>query len=202
MFKFIDTKPATQKTAYSLIRKLAQGESLTNEQISSLLMKFAPKPKSPKNIFEWVSQGVGKRDVRLYANSVYSTGSELIGCNGRILFIAKHDEYEEGFYEPKTKEKLDCSYKYPDIDKIRPLDKDLQFIHAPTITHHFDLSTKEKIVEINGHYYAAKLYEMAMDCPFATLGHHQTDKGLLVLKCNETAYCLIMPLRKSSLNLS
>lgn len=104
--------------AFELIEKLKQGKELTDIQVDSLLLYFAPPiPKKPKTAFAWVAKAVAKKDVRYYLEYVRVKDGYMYGTDGHRVHKAKTD-LAEGWYCPKTGARVECDAKGPDYDRV------------------------------------------------------------------------------------
>jgi len=199
MFKYkTPVRKESKNTNYQNVLDLANGEQLSDSQISELLRYFAPKaPKTPKTLFDWVSQAVAKKDVRPYLNYVYSDGERIIGCNGHVLLVAPTGQYGKGYYCPKTKNHVESiNYNYPEIDRLLPRT-------STDCTHLLDRSNVGFISYMNIEYitigeyrYNLTYFKWMDNCP---KDHYfcQSDSGQLIVKCYEDSNYvgMVMPLR-------
>ena len=185
MFKYrAPVRKESKSTNYQNILDMANGQQLSDSQISELLRYFAPKaPKTPKTLFDWVSQAVAKQDVRPYLNYVYSDGERIIGCCGHVMLVAPTGQYGKGYYCPRTKQHTEkLRYEYPDIDRILPRTTfDCEHL-LDRSNIGFNPECKIEYITIGEYHYNLTYFRWMDNCP---KDHYfcQSDSGQLILKC-------------------
>jgi hypothetical protein len=198
MFKYrAPTRKETKNTNYQNILDMANGQQLSDSQISELLRYFAPKaPKTPKTLFDWVSQAVAKKDVRPYLNYVYSDGERIIGCSGHALLVAPTGQYGKGYYCPKTKQLMEKPrFEYPNIDRVLPRASfDCEHL-LDRSNIGFNSEYKIEYITIGEYRYNLTYFKWMDNCP---KDHYfcQSDSGQLIVKCYEDSNYvgMVMPL--------
>lgn len=114
----LTAKKATRKAAYGLVIKLKHNQSLTDEQMDSLLLYFAPSaPKVAKTAIEWVAKAAAKNDVRYYLNYIRVQDGYAYATDGHRMHRAVSD-LPTGFYCPITLAQVDCDATYPDPNRV------------------------------------------------------------------------------------
>ena len=96
------------------------------ESIKELGMLYAyfmpPMPKSAKSNFAWVAKACNPKDVsRPFSCYVFATDNgELVATEGPRLHLSKSEGREPGYYHPKTEEKVNEEFIYPDFRRVIP----------------------------------------------------------------------------------
>lgn len=112
-------KKANKKSAYAMAEQLKLGETLTPEQVDSLLLYFAPSiPKKAATAMQWVAKAVAIKDVRYYLTYIRVQDGFAYGTDGNRIHKAAV-ELPEGWYCPKTLVRLEgVDAKYPEIERL------------------------------------------------------------------------------------
>lgn len=120
-----DAKRATKKIAYEMAIKLKQGEVLSDNELDSLLLYFAPSaPKVAKTAIEWVAKAVATNDIRYYLNFIRVQDGYAYGTDGHRIHRAVSD-LPTGFYCPKTLALVDdVDGTYPRVGQVMTRLKD------------------------------------------------------------------------------
>lgn len=120
-----DAKRATKKIAYEMAIKLKQGEVLSDKELDSLLLYFAPSaPKVAKTAIEWVAKAVATNDIRYYLNFIRVQDGFAYGTDGHRIHRAVSD-LPTGFYCPKTLALVDdVGGTYPRVAEVMTRLKD------------------------------------------------------------------------------
>ena len=118
-----DAKRASKAQAHDMARLLKQGEKLTDKQLDSLLLYFAPaQPKKAKAAIEWAAKAAAVQDVRKYLCYVWvSPEGVAYATDGHCLHAAEVSlsEYPSGYYCPKTLASVpEMTEKYPDCERV------------------------------------------------------------------------------------
>lgn len=113
-------KAANKAESYAMVQTLASGQVLSDYQIQSLLLYFAP-PKSAKTAISWLAGFVAKKDDREYFRYLYSDGVRLMASNGHILGWCP-TELPVGYYCPKTGLPVAGmdGIRFPDVGRVIP----------------------------------------------------------------------------------
>jgi hypothetical protein len=112
-----------------LAERLTIDRGLDAEDITTLAAAYqmlsSAESKSKKMTdFGWVALAVAdNKDVRPYLQYVYSDGENLVATDGHRIHVLETTDYEQGFYDPKSGEKLseeDAKYvgQYPDWKRL------------------------------------------------------------------------------------
>lgn len=119
-----NAKKATRKAAYEMAIKLKQGEVLSDNELDSLLLYFAPSaPKVAKTAIEWVAKAVATNDIRYYLNFIRVQDGFAYGTDGHRIHRAASD-LPTGFYCPKTFAPVDVDGTYPRVEQVMTRLKD------------------------------------------------------------------------------
>lgn len=114
------SKP-NKKTAHDLFKSLIEQGEATADDLAKLYKFFLPPvPAKAKKPIDWVRKFVAKKDVREGLNYIYSDGNRNIATNGHFLAISHEDPLPEGYYDSKSLDKIEISYRYPQIDRVIP----------------------------------------------------------------------------------
>ena len=95
------------------------------EAVMHLVQRYDKSAGKPaKNVlsdsFKWCAKACAKKDTREYLKYVYVTESQMIGCNGHVLHVARAEHRAPGFYTVKGNKVDRDDLKYPDLARIVP----------------------------------------------------------------------------------
>jgi hypothetical protein len=112
-------KRPSKGEAFDIVRRVAHGEALLENDITSLLSYFQPPAPKAAEGWKWVAQAVAhKNDVREYLRFMYSRNGFLYGTDGHRAHRMP-TTWDDGFYHPATCEPVDLDrYEYPDVDRV------------------------------------------------------------------------------------
>jgi hypothetical protein len=115
------TKAANRKDAYAIARGIAAGGTILESEKLALLLHFAPSaPAKAKTAEQWLARFVANdKDVRSFLRYLHSDGTHMRATDGHILGWAPTDK-PAGYYHPKTGDPVECSFVYPDINRVIP----------------------------------------------------------------------------------
>ena len=184
----------SKSNIFGYVQALTRGEELDNYQLSEMLRYFAPKiPAKPKNIFDWCRQAVAKKDVRCYLNAVYVDSGIVHGCNGHIILRGVSSQYDDGYYCPKTKEKMESQGRYPDVDRIFPDRKTpIDMPNNPPLRLHMGVER----VTIGEYEYDNRYYKILTNCPTDFYLSQSADGRLVLTSYPGDVSGIIMPMKK------
>lgn len=108
---------ASKAEAFAILLELKHGGTITQKQIDSMLLHFAPKTnEKAKTALEWVAKAAALKDQRIYLNYVCVTKGVAYASNGHVAHRADVS-VADGYYCPKTLLRVD--YNIPPIDYAR-----------------------------------------------------------------------------------
>ena len=121
-----NVKKASRSAIFSQIReKLRESQdgnesSFTSTELETMFKYFMPAiPKKAKTQFQRVAKFAATKDLRSFLNYVYVEDGFIMATNGHILIKEKDDSgRDNGYYCPKSGERVSESSQYPDINKI------------------------------------------------------------------------------------
>ena len=185
--------------AYIKVRDILSN-SPDDLELQSLMLYFAPNvPAMPKDPISWVKKALAKHDVREYLSYLYvDANGWLNATDGHRMHRTKYHDLEEGFYHPKTMDRLeDTDWKYPDTQKIadrvgdeyNPLNTDPLSIDCDihrNYYYHFDI--EDEFLKINKKYADDA---MMLNCIEALAG----DRKATVFVKNNFGEAYVMPVR-------
>lgn len=112
------TKPFKKSEAFDLIKAMRNGKSPTELELDRLYLYFAPvATKGNITGEQWVTKAVAKNDLRVYLKYVYVESGVMYGSDGHRVHWIDTDK-PDGFYCPKTLEKVELDLKYPNMKRV------------------------------------------------------------------------------------
>ena len=195
-----DAKRATKKIAYEMAIKLKQGEVLSDKELDSLLLYFAPSaPKVAKTAIEWVAKAVATNDIRYYLNFIRVQDGFAYGTDGHRIHRAVSD-LPTGFYCPKTLALVDdVGGTYPRVAEVMTRLKDADNTRAT-------LGELTKGVSAKKPYLLHEGLDVAISANYITAALNSSDdssvieyepynSGYRIHGSNEHGVFVVMPMR-------
>lgn len=195
-----DAKRATKKIAYEMAIKLKQGEVLSDKELDSLLLYFAPSaPKVAKTAIEWVAKAVATNDIRYYLNFIRVQDGFAYGTDGHRIHRAVSD-LPTGFYCPKTLALVDdVGGTYPRVAEVMTRLKDADNARAT-------LGELTKGVSAKKPYLLHEGLDVAISANYITSALNSSDdssvieyepynSGYRIHGSNEHGVFVVMPMR-------
>lgn len=195
-----DAKRATKKIAYEMAIKLKQGEVLSDKELDSLLLYFAPSaPKVAKTAIEWVAKAVATNDIRYYLNFIRVQDGFAYGTDGHRIHRAVSD-LPTGFYCPKTLALVDdVGGAYPRVAEVMTRLKDADNTRAT-------LGELTKGVSAKKPYLLHEGLDVAISANYITSALNSSDdssvieyepynSGYRIHGSNEHGVFVVMPMR-------
>lgn len=195
-----DAKRATKKIAYEMAIKLKQGEVLSDKELDSLLLYFAPSaPKVAKTAIEWVAKAVATNDIRYYLNFIRVQDGFAYGTDGHRIHRAVSD-LPTGFYCPKTLALVDdVGGTYPRVAEVMTRLKDADNTRAT-------LGELTKGVSAKKPYLLHEGLDVAISANYITSALNSSDdssvieyepynSGYRIHGSNEHGVFVVMPMR-------
>jgi hypothetical protein len=158
-------KKINKKQAFKLVKQLNVGE-LSLEQKADLLYYFMPpKPRKPKERYEWLAGFIAKQDVRVYFNYIYVNDANIVACNGHCLAVIKNiEKLQNGYYtyfkgnlKPVNSNIIEPSVSFADYKRLitkvetykyENLKRDDFFKGHDFLTHIGDLDFQAKYLDL------------------------------------------------------
>lgn len=196
-----DAKRATKKIAYEMAIELKQGEVLSDKELDSLLLYFAPSAlKVAKTAIEWVAKAVatGKYEVRYYLKYIRVQDGYAYGTDGHRIHRAASD-LPTGFYCPKTFAPVDVDGTYPRVEQVMTRLKD-------TVNTQATLGELTKGVSAKKPYLLHEGLDVAISANYITAALNSSDdssvieyepynSGYRIHGSNEHGVFVVMPMR-------
>lgn len=195
-----NAKKATRKAAYEMAVKLKQGEVLSDNELDSLLLYFAPSaPKVAKTAIEWVAKAVATNDIRYYLNFIRVQDGFAYGTDGHRIHRAVSD-LPTGFYCPKTLALVnDVGGTYPRVAEVMTRLKDADNTRAT-------LGELTKGVSAKKPYLLHEGLDVAISANYITSALNSSDdssvieyepynSGYRIHGSNEHGVFVVMPMR-------
>ena len=195
-----DAKRATKKIAYEMAIKLKQGEVLSDKELDSLLLYFAPSaPKVAKTAIEWVAKAAATNDIRYYLNFIRVQDGFAYGTDGHRIHRAVSD-LPTGFYCPKTLALVDdVGGTYPRVAEVMTRLKDADNTRAT-------LGELTKGVSAKKPYLLHEGLDVAISANYITSALNSSDdssvieyepynSGYRIHGSNEHGVFVVMPMR-------
>lgn len=195
-----NAKKATRKAAYEMAVKLKQGEVLSDNELDSLLLYFAPSaPKVAKTAIEWVAKAVATKDIRYYLNFIRVQDGFAYGTDGHRIHRAVSD-LPTGFYCPKTLALVnDVGGTYPRVAEVMTRLKDADNTRAT-------LGELTKGVSAKKPYLLHEGLDVAISANYITSALNSSDdssvieyepynSGYRIHGSNEHGVFVVMPMR-------
>lgn len=111
-------KKATKNSAYNMAVKLKKGDSLSDRELDSLILYFAPSlPKKATSAFQWAAKAAANNAKREYLNYVRVQDGYAYGCDGARMHKAAID-LPEGYYCPKTQAAVPLTIEPPNYERV------------------------------------------------------------------------------------
>lgn len=119
-------KKASKREAYGMVRCLKEGHELSQDQIDSLLLYFAPaNPAKPKTALEWLAKACSN-DIRDHAvkRFIHVKSGRAIATDGHRVHEATVD-LPDGVYSPVTFDPVEETNHFDAADRVAHWPDDL-----------------------------------------------------------------------------